>query len=75
MTMLTPEERAANGRKAREVVPRSRHGEWRPAATGPTRSRSTGLAGRVAPARGTCPIRYGRMAASPFAFYPGAPPP
>ena len=71
MSLPTPEERAAHGRKARELVPRSRHGEWSPPAdrTDPLEILALQATTRVPD---LVPIRYGRMAASPFAFYRGA---
>jgi uncharacterized protein (DUF2252 family) len=71
MTLPTPEERSANGRKARELVPRSRHGEWSPPAdrTDPLEILALQATTRVPD---LVPIRYGRMAASPFAFFRGA---
>jgi len=67
----SPEERAAAGRAARERAPRSSHGEWRPADDRPE---PIGLLERQAAARvgRLVPLRYGRMLASPFAFYRGA---
>jgi uncharacterized protein (DUF2252 family) len=64
-------ERAAAGKAARSGARRSAHGGWAPAEDradplkileGQARSRVPELV----------PIRYGRMAASPFAFYRGA---
>ena len=71
MTLPTPEERAAHGRKARELVPRSRHGEWSPPTdrTDPLAILALQATTRVPD---LVPIRYGRMAASPFAFFRGA---
>ena len=71
MTQQTPEERAAHGRQARELVPRSRHGEWAPPAdrTDPLDILALQAVTRVPD---LVPIRYGRMAASPFAFFRGA---
>ena len=71
MTMETPEERAAHGRKARELVPRSKHGDWAPPAdrTDPLEILALQATTRVPD---LVPIRYGRMAASPFAFFRGA---
>ncbi len=71
MSLATPEERAAYGRKARELVPRSRHGEWEPPSdrTDPLEILALQATTRVPD---LVPIRYGRMAASPFAFYRGA---
>jgi uncharacterized protein (DUF2252 family) len=65
------EERAARGREARRVVPRSSHAGWKPAADRPDpvalleeqdRTREPDLV----------PVRHGRMMASPFTFYRGA---
>src|SRR4051812_12691580 len=67
----TLEERAEAGRAARSRASRSSHGEWEPSKDrrdpiellveqGVTREQSL------------VPIRYGRMSASPFAFYRGA---
>ena len=71
MTQQTPEERAAHGRKSRELVPRSRHGEWVVPAdrTDPLEILALQATTRVPD---LVPIRYGRMAASPFAFFRGA---
>ncbi|MGA2838482.1 MAG: DUF2252 domain-containing protein [Acidimicrobiales bacterium] len=71
MTLPTPDERAAHGRKARELVPRSRHGEWETPAdrTDPLEILALQATTRVPD---LVPIRYGRMAASPFAFFRGA---
>ena len=66
----TPAERSAEGKALRKRVPRRSHAAWQPAADRPdpialleqqARERSQDLV----------PIRYGRMAASPFAFYRG----
>jgi uncharacterized protein (DUF2252 family) len=71
MSLPTPEERAAHGRKARELVPRSRHGGWSAPAdrTDPLEILALQATTRVPD---LVPIRYGRMAASPFAFFRGA---
>jgi len=67
----SPSERAAAGKAARETAPRSAHGEWGPAAdrANPVKlleGQATSRVGRLVP------LRYGRMLASPFAFYRGA---
>ena len=67
----SPSERAAAGKAARTAVPRSSHGEWRPAADRPDpvdvlERQAVSRVGRLVP------LRYGRMLASPFAFYRGA---
>jgi uncharacterized protein (DUF2252 family) len=71
ITHLSLGERAAIGRTARLKTPRERHAAWDPPADRPdpialleeqARSRIADLV----------PIRYGRMLASPFAFYRGA---
>src|SRR6476659_8163903 len=65
------DQRAAAGKAARAKVPRSSHAAWKPAARrrdpvavleGQAKSRVPELV----------PIRYGRMLASPFAFFRGA---
>jgi len=68
---LTPEERAARGKAARAEVPRSSHARW-DAPSG--RPDPIGLLEEQAKSRvpELVPIRYGRMLASPFAFYRGA---
>ncbi len=67
----TPAERVERGRSARAEAPRSTHADWAPAADRPdpvdileaqAKTRTQELV----------PIRYGRMLASPFAFYRGA---
>ena len=67
----TPQERAAAGRAARKRAPRSSHGEWEPSAG---RLDPVDLLERQAASRvgRLVPLRYGRMLASPFAFYRGA---
>jgi len=67
----SPEERAEAGRAARQVAPRSGHAEWAPAADRPDpvellEKQATTRVGQLVP------LRYGRMLASPFAFYRGA---
>jgi uncharacterized protein (DUF2252 family) len=67
----TPAERASRGKAARAEVPRSSHGEW---VAPPDRADPIALLEAQAESRvpELVPIRYGRMAASPFAFYRGA---
>ncbi len=64
-------ERAAHGKAARAEVPRTSHGEWAPASDrpDPLALLEAQEATRVPE---LVPIRHGRMAASPFAFYRGA---
>jgi uncharacterized protein (DUF2252 family) len=71
MRQATPAERVAFGRAARAKVPRSRHGEWVPPTgrTDPLEILALQATTRVPE---LVPIRYGRMAASPFAFFRGA---
>ncbi|MFB7588556.1 DUF2252 domain-containing protein [Streptomyces sp. NPDC056169] len=69
--MTTPSERAAKGRAARKGVPRSSHGRWIPSSQRPDpltvlERQSEGRLPDLAP------LRYGRMAVSPFAFLRGA---
>ena len=68
---LTPEERAARGKAARAEVPRSSHAVFDPV---PQRPDPVGLLEQQAVSRlpELVPIRYGRMASSPFAFFRGA---
>ena len=67
----TVEERAARGKAARAETPRSSHGEWVPP---PDRRDPVDILEDQARTRvpELVPIRYGRMLASPFAFYRGA---
>jgi uncharacterized protein (DUF2252 family) len=64
-------ERAAAGRAARSVARRSSHAGWAPPAG---REDPVAILERQARARvpELVPIRYGRMSASPFAFFRGA---
>jgi len=66
-----PEQRRADGKSRRTKVPRTSHGEWQPATDRPdpidvlvesNRTRQQDLV----------PLRYTRMAASPFAFLRGS---
>jgi uncharacterized protein (DUF2252 family) len=65
------DERAARGRAARRVAPRSSHAEWEPAAgrRAPEDVLVEQAADRVPE---LVPIRHGRMLGSPFAFFRGA---
>jgi uncharacterized protein (DUF2252 family) len=67
----SPAERAAAGKAARAKVPRSSHGEWKPASRrrDPVKVLEDQAKSRV---QELVPIRYGRMLASPFTFYRGA---
>jgi uncharacterized protein (DUF2252 family) len=64
-------ERVASGRAARSAAPRSSHAAWEPAAG---RADPVAILERQAASRvpELVPIRYGRMSASPFAFFRGA---
>jgi uncharacterized protein (DUF2252 family) len=68
---LSPAERAARGKAARAEVPRDRHAEFDPPADRPD---PLVLLEEQAKTRvpELVPIRWGRMMASPFAFYRGA---
>src|SRR6266576_4406633 len=70
-TPLSVGERAARGEAARRTSPRIGHRDWAPAADrpDPVAVLEEQAATRVAD---LLPIRYGRMLASPFAFYRGA---
>ncbi|MFF6776986.1 DUF2252 domain-containing protein [Streptomyces sp. NPDC012637] len=69
--MATPSERAEQGKAARKRVPRSSHGRWIPSSQRPD---PVTLLERESVDRlpELVPIRYGRMAVSPFAFLRGA---
>lgn len=67
----TPAERAARGKAARRVVPRSSHAGFEPAGARPDPLDI--LEGQsVTRVPELLPIRYGRMTESPFRFYRGA---
>ncbi|HXY71550.1 MAG TPA: DUF2252 domain-containing protein [Actinomycetota bacterium] len=68
---MTPKERAARGKAARKEVPREAHAGWTAPAVRPD---PVSLLEAQATTRvpDLVPIRYGRMLASPFAFYRGA---
>ena len=67
----TVDERRVRGRAARDVAPRKSHGQWAPA---PGRAGAIGVLERQGETRvqELMPIRYARMAASPFAFFRGS---
>jgi uncharacterized protein (DUF2252 family) len=67
----TPAERAAMGKAARKIAPRTAHGEWAPVAErrDPVELLEEQAASRVPE---LVPIRYGRMLVSPFTFFRGA---
>ena len=67
----SPADRAAKGRSLRAEVSRSSHGGWEP---GSHRADPIALLEQQAVERiaELVPIRYGRMSASPFAFFRGA---
>ncbi|MFE3142623.1 DUF2252 domain-containing protein [Streptomyces scopuliridis] len=69
--MTTPADRAERGRSARKQASRSSHGLWIPAADrlDPLTVLARQTANRVPE---LLPLRYERMAASPFAFLRGA---
>ena len=70
-TRLTVTDRVARGRAARAAVPRSAHGEFGPSTDrfDPIAVLRAQDASRVTE---LVPIRYGRMAVSPFTFFRGA---
>ncbi|WP_244808390.1 DUF2252 domain-containing protein [Caballeronia zhejiangensis] len=67
----TPDERAAVGRAIRNTVPRLSQAGWEPPKNrnNPIELLSESNKGRI---ESLVPIRFGRMAESPFAFYRGA---
>jgi len=64
-------ERSLEGRRLRETCPRSRHGPWvaRADRADPVALLQANSEGRLPD---LLPLRYGRMLASPFAFFRGA---
>ncbi|MGZ4786036.1 MAG: DUF2252 family protein, partial [Acidimicrobiales bacterium] len=68
---LSVADRAAHGKDARAKVSRTSHGEWAPAADRPD-PLALLEAQETTRVPELVPIRHGRMAASPFAFYRGA---
>ncbi|MGT2510802.1 DUF2252 domain-containing protein [Cupriavidus basilensis] len=68
---LSPEDRAAKGRALRDTVPRVSQAGWRlpKDRRDPIEILSESNEGRIPQ---LIPIRFGRMSASPFAFYRGA---
>ena len=69
--LLTPDEWRRRGREMREVVPRESHAQWEPPADRPD---PVDILEEQAKTRvpDLVPIRYGRMIASPFAYFRGA---
>ena len=69
--VLTPDEWRAEGKKKRKLASRSSHAEWTPP---PCRPDPLSVLEEQAQTRvpDLIPIRYGRMAASPFAYFRGA---
>jgi uncharacterized protein (DUF2252 family) len=69
--VLSPQEWRAQGRAMRDAVPRSSHAAW---LAPPDRPDPIALLERQAGERvpDLVPIRYGRMVASPFAYFRGA---
>jgi uncharacterized protein (DUF2252 family) len=65
------DERRGKGRAIRDTVPRASHAGWKPpkGRRNPVELLLETNAGRV---ENLIPIRFGRMSASPFAFYRGA---
>jgi Uncharacterized protein conserved in bacteria (DUF2252) len=68
---LSAQERIAQGEEARRRLPRDRHGDWDSAQR---QLQPLDLLAEQALTRvpELVPIRHGRMAASPFAYYRGA---
>jgi uncharacterized protein (DUF2252 family) len=68
---LSPAQRCEKGRAQREITPRSAHAEWTPPAhRDMLRLLAASNEGRT---EQLIPVRHGRMLASPFTFYRGAP--
>jgi uncharacterized protein (DUF2252 family) len=68
---LSADERRAEGKALRDAVPRSSHGGWKPSddRRDPIELLIESNEGRLPE---LVPIRFGRMAQSPFAFYRGS---
>jgi uncharacterized protein (DUF2252 family) len=71
VTHLSPDERVARGKAARNETPRSSHARWAPATNRPDpitllEDQATSRVPELVP------LRYGRMLVSPFTFYRGA---
>ena len=68
---LSADERRAKGKALRDKVPRASQAGWKPpkGRRDPTELLMKSNAGRV---ESLIPIRFGRMSASPFAFYRGS---
>jgi uncharacterized protein (DUF2252 family) len=71
LRVVTPEEQAARGKRARAKVPRASHAAWVPPSD---RSSPVDLLEQQASTRipELVPIRHGRMLASPFSYFRGA---
>jgi uncharacterized protein (DUF2252 family) len=69
--MLTPDEWRSRGREWREVTSRSSHAQWSPPKERPDPVDILQEQARTR-VQDLIPIRYGRMAASPFAYFRGA---
>ncbi|MGW2559447.1 DUF2252 domain-containing protein [Streptomyces sp. NPDC001514] len=70
--MTDPAGQARRGRAARKQAPRSAHGRWIPAADRPDPLQILEEQARTRVPE-LVPIRYGRMAVSPFPYFRGAP--
>jgi len=70
-TYLSAGERRAKGKALRDAAPRASHAGWKPPKDrrDPVEIVSESNVGRL---QNLVPIRFGRMSASPFAFYRGA---
>ena len=66
--VLTPDEWQARGREWRMLVPRSSHAQWAPPQDRPDPVAVLEEQARIR-VPDLIPIRYGRMAASPFAYF------
>ena len=69
--VLTPDEWRAKGRERRRQVPRLSHAQWAPPADRPDPVATLEEQARTR-VLDLIPIRYGRMAASPFSYFRGA---
>src|ERR1700722_19389520 len=69
--LMTPDEWRSRGREQRRVTPRLSHAQWQPPPDRPDPVAILEEQARTSE-HDLVPIRYGRMIASPFAYFRGA---
>lgn len=67
---ISLKERIAQGKSARKLCPRIAHGNWKPTRNRPNPLEQLALQDKTR-VEHLLPLRYGRMAGSPFSFYRG----